>query len=107
MRELLARQARLATSSEKMTPQPKPTVQMSKEEILGLREACTDDDARPKIETSTEEARATRTTNLGLAPVQWRRPKTVVRPPPSTFLIVVVLALAGMLSLAVALLVLR
>jgi hypothetical protein len=96
MRELLARQARLATSSEKMTPQPKPTVQMSKEEILGLREACADDDARPS-----------RTTNLGLAPVQWRRPKTVVRPPPSTFLIVVVLALAGMLSLAVALLVLR
>jgi hypothetical protein len=115
MRDLLAKQRRLATGSEQVVPQARPTVQMSKDEILGLREACTDEKPRPfeednvppTIETNSTEARASRTTNLGLAPVQWRRPKTVVRPPPSTMLIVVLLAVAGMLSLAAALLVLR
>lgn len=48
-----------------------------------------------------------RTTNLGIEPIQWRRPATVVRAPPSTLVIVVALACAGMLSLAVALLAVR
>jgi hypothetical protein len=94
MRELLARQARLATGSEQVAPQPRPTVEMSKDELLGLREACSDD-------------KPNRSTNLGIEPIRWRRPATVVRPRPSAFLIVLVLALAGVMSLAVALLVLR
>jgi hypothetical protein len=115
MRDLLAKQRRLATGSEQVVPQARPTVQMSKDEILGLREACTDDNASPieednvppTIETSTDEARPTRRTDIGITPLQWRRPATVVRARPSTFLIVAVLALAGVLSLAAALLVLR
>ena len=46
-------------------------------------------------------------TNLGIEPIQWRRPATVVSPRPSAIVIVVALALAGMLSLGVALLALR
>jgi hypothetical protein len=133
MRELLAKQRRLATGSEQCVPQPRPTVQMSKDEILGLREACTDEEARPTVEAVAEEARpaaepphvataeepplhavpdsdevrASRRTDVGIAPLQWRRPATVVRRPPSAFLIVAVLAVAGLLSLAAALLVLR
>jgi len=75
-------------------PTPRPTVEMSKDELLGLREACTD-------------AKPNRTTNLGIQSIQWRRPATVVPRRPSAFLIVVALALAGLMSLVVALLVLR
>ena len=100
MRELLAKQERLATGSDEMKPQARATVQMSKDEILGLREACAD-------EPAAEEARPNRTTNLGLEPIKWRRPATVVPRPPSTLVIIVALACAGMLSLAVALLAVR
>jgi hypothetical protein len=92
LRELLAKQERLASGSEQMAPQPRATVAMSKDELLGLREACADD------------AKPGRTTNLGIQPIQWRRPATVVRTRPSTLVIVVALACAGMLSLALALL---
>ncbi len=68
---------------------------MNPDELRDLRDAC------------TEEDRPNRRTTPGLAPVQWRRPATVVRPPPRAWVIVVALACAGMLSLALALLVAR
>jgi len=53
---------------------------------------------------TTEEARPNRKTTPGLEPVRWRRPATVVRAGPSTLIIVVALACAGVLSLGLALL---
>ncbi len=76
-------------------PRPKATVQMNPDELRDLRDA------------SVEDERPNRRTTPGLAPVQWRRPATVVRPPPRTWVIIVALACAGMLSLALALLVAR
>ena len=40
LRELLAKQRRLATGSEQVKPEPRPTVQMHRDELLGLREQC-------------------------------------------------------------------
>lgn len=40
MRELLARQRRLATGSDQVTPESRPTMAMHRDELLGLREQC-------------------------------------------------------------------
>lgn len=40
LRELLARQRRLATGSDELAPEPRPTVQMHRDELLGLRDQC-------------------------------------------------------------------
>lgn len=42
LRELLKKQRRLATGSEQQAPEPRPTVQISKDELLGLRDQCSD-----------------------------------------------------------------
>jgi hypothetical protein len=43
LRELLKKQRRLATGSEQQAAEPRPTVQISKDELLGLRDQCSDD----------------------------------------------------------------
>jgi hypothetical protein len=58
-------------------------------------------------EASSDGDKPGRTTNLGIEPVQWRRPATVVPGRPSTLVIVVVLTGAGLLSLVLALLALH
>ena len=40
MRELLARQRRLATGSDQVKPESRPTMAMHRDELLGLREQC-------------------------------------------------------------------
>jgi len=40
MRELLSRQRRLATGSEQIEPESRPTMAMHRDELLGLREQC-------------------------------------------------------------------
>jgi hypothetical protein len=42
LRELLKKQRRLATGSEQQPPEPRPTVQISRDELLGLRDQCSD-----------------------------------------------------------------
>jgi len=43
LRELLKKQRRLATGSEQQAAEPRPTVQISRDELLGLRDQCSDD----------------------------------------------------------------
>lgn len=40
MRELLAKQRRLATGSEQLKPESRPTMAMHRDELIGLREQC-------------------------------------------------------------------
>jgi hypothetical protein len=40
MRELLSKQRRLATGSDMVKPESRPTLAMHREELLGLREQC-------------------------------------------------------------------
>ena len=63
--------------------------------------------SRRGITLSSMQDHPNRRTSPGLAPVQWRRPATVVEPPPASWAIVAVLACTGLLSLVLALLVAR
>lgn len=40
LRELLTKQRRLATGSEQLQPESRPTVAMHRDELLGLRDQC-------------------------------------------------------------------
>src|SRR3569623_593831 len=42
LRALLAKKRRFATGSEQQAPEPRPTVQIGRDELLGLREQCSD-----------------------------------------------------------------
>ena len=42
LRALLAKKRRFATGSEQQAPEPRPTVQISRDELLGLRDQCSD-----------------------------------------------------------------
>jgi hypothetical protein len=56
---------------------------------------------------ASEDTRPNRRTTPGLEPVHWRRPATVVKAPPATWVIVGTLACAGGVSLLLVLLAAR
>jgi hypothetical protein len=77
MRELLARQRRLATGSDQLQPESRPTMAMHRDELLGLREQCAPEQivvgkpAQPRVRRYVIGAAIACLATLWLAATSW------------------------------------